>query len=417
MIDSYSVKNFKIHQDGIDIEFPGVTILTGTNNSGKTSLIQSIRTLAAVENTSEGIPFLPFQKIEGLGELRDVLNKNVSRSESIQYSLHFRDMTLQLNVHFVLSFNSNLDGLLTVAADTVDMAVLDRIRMVIVEDESECVSYEFIRKDTQYCYEYDETDNKKNQGYVKFSRLMPQTYFMEIPSQHQRECLMNCFRMLNNLTNLSVKYLGPYRQVSSAMRETGNSLLDMYGSNVSEVIDRWKDRTVFDGLNFAEAFAKWTGELLHTKFVVRVENGQYRLLAVENEIEFGLGQIGFGNTQILPIIVQILTAQPGDLVIIENPEVHLHPRWKADLMKLFFHAAAYGVKVIIETQSMEMIIRTRLMVKCQEELRNKIALYFFEKREFACEINKIDIKETGELDIWPDDFLDRVTIDDSFGLL
>lgn len=62
MIDSYSVKNFKIHQDGIDIEFPGVTILTGTNNSGKTSLIQSIRTLAAVENTSEGIPFLPFQK-------------------------------------------------------------------------------------------------------------------------------------------------------------------------------------------------------------------------------------------------------------------------------------------------------------------------------------------------------------------
>ena len=57
------------------------------------------------------------------------------------------------------------------------------------------------------------------------------------------------------------------------------------------------------------------------------------------------------------------------------------------------------------------------MVKHQEELRDKIALYFFEKRGFTCEINKIDIKETGELDVWPEDFLDRVTIDDSFGLL
>ena len=150
---------------------------------------------------------------------------------------------------------------------------------------------------------------------------------------------------------------------------------------------------------------------------IKLENDQYRILAVENGIEFGLGQIGFGNTQILPIIVQILTAQKGDLVIIENPEVHLHPRWKADLMKLFFHAAAYGVKVIIETQSMEMINRTRLIVKQQEGLRDKIALYFFEKRELSCEINRIDIKDTGELDVWPEDFLDRVTIDDSFGLL
>ena len=58
-----------------------------------------------------------------------------------------------------------------------------------------------------------------------------------------------------------------------------------------------------------------------------------------------------------------------------------------------------------------------MRVRQQEGLRDKIALYFFEKRELSCEINRIDIKDTGELDVWPEDFLDRVTIDDSFGLL
>ena len=417
MIRSYSVKNFKIHQEGIDIEFPGITILTGTNNSGKTSWIQSLRTLAAVENSPSGIPYLPFHKIAGLGDLRDVLNKNVSRSESIEYSLHFQDMSRRLKVHVVLCFNSNLAGMLTDAAGSIDMAVLNRIKVVMVEENHECVSCEFFREENQYCYEFIGTEDERIHGNVKFSGLMPQTFFMEISDQHQKECMMDCFQMLNGLTNWTVKYLGPYRQVPAALGETGNSSLDMYGSNVSEVIDRWKNKTIFDGSSFAEAFAKWTSELLHTKFIVRVKNDQYRILAVENGIEFGLGQIGFGNTQILPIIVQILTAQKGDLVIIENPEIHLHPRWKADLMKLFFHAAAYGVKVIIETQSMEMINRTRLIVKQQEGLRDKIALYFFEKRELSCEINRIDIKDTGELDVWPEDFLDRVTIDDSFGLL
>lgn len=109
MFEKYSIRNFKIHQDSTGIEFPGLTILTGTNNSGKTSLIQSIRVLSQIENQFSRLPSLAFYKVNGLGELKDVLNKNVSRSESIEYNLYFRPLP-GLNAHVTLKFGSILQG-------------------------------------------------------------------------------------------------------------------------------------------------------------------------------------------------------------------------------------------------------------------------------------------------------------------
>ena len=132
MFEKYSIRNFKIHQDSADIEFPGLTILTGTNNSGKTSLIQSIRALSKIENQLSGIPSLAFHKVNGLGELKDVLNKNVSRSESIEYNLYFRPMPT-LSAHVTLKFGSVLQGNMQVAARQPDAAVLNELQLIMDE--------------------------------------------------------------------------------------------------------------------------------------------------------------------------------------------------------------------------------------------------------------------------------------------
>lgn len=411
MLDKYSVKNFKIHQDDIEIEFPGLTILTGTNNSGKSSLIQSIRSLSIMKNTRDC--YLPLDKIEGLGGLKDVLNKNVNRSESIVYNLYF-SLPQHWKAHVELEFSSALAGGDAMAVRQTDAALLTKIRIIIEDEGTPNVFVLSYKEKGKYLLTEVIGTQKQDVDIVDVIGLIPVSAFLKISDLRKRENLNRCFQ---ELQELSIRYLGPYRSVATHTQDSGYRLLDTNGDNASEIIARWKDEKIFDGAIFAEAFTKWTLELLHAEFTVKMENNQYKLITIENGVEFSLNQIGFGNTQILPVIVQILTAQRGDLVIIENPEVHLHPKWKADLMELFFYAASHGVKIILETQSMEMINRVRVMVKKQPELVDKTALYFFEKRDFECEINRVDIARTGQLAIWPEDFLDRVTIEDSFELL
>ena len=157
--------------------------------------------------------------------------------------------------------------------------------------------------------------------------------------------------------------------------------------------------------------------MLDSSFFIRQEGKRINLYTVEQDIELEITQIGFGNTQILPIILEILLAKKGDIVIIENPEVHLHPRWKADLMELFYFAAEHGIKVVIETQSVEMILRGRLLVRKNPEYKDLTALYSFEKDGFTCTISRIEIEDTGRLDSWPKDFIDRVIFEDTWRLL
>ncbi len=70
-------------------------------------------------------------------------------------------------------------------------------------------------------------------------------------------------------------------------------------------------------------------------------------------------EAGFGNTQILPIVVELLLAPPGSLILLEQPELHLHPRAQAALGDLLILAAQRGMQVVIETHSEHLLLRLR----------------------------------------------------------
>jgi len=59
-----------------------------------------------------------------------------------------------------------------------------------------------------------------------------------------------------------------------------------------------------------------------------------------------IADVGFGLSQVLPVLVVLLAAQPGDLVYIEEPEIHLHPRAQSTLAGIFADAVKRGVRVI-----------------------------------------------------------------------
>jgi predicted ATPase len=76
-------------------------------------------------------------------------------------------------------------------------------------------------------------------------------------------------------------------------------------------------------------------------------------------VSANIREVGFGLTQMLPIIAQAVLAKPGDTLIIEQPELHLHPRAQAELADLFIAMARNGTRFLIETHSEHLLLRLR----------------------------------------------------------
>lgn len=107
-------------------------------------------------------------------------------------------------------------------------------------------------------------------------------------------------------------------------------------------------------------------------------------------VEFSAINVGSGISFVLPIIVALLSTPKGGLVIIENPEAHLHPQGQASLARLIAKAAQYGIQVVIETHSD--YILNGILISCQEfeqseglsgVSKDNVAIYQFVKNEDA----------------------------------
>jgi predicted ATPase len=121
--------------------------------------------------------------------------------------------------------------------------------------------------------------------------------------------------------------------------------------------------------------------------------------------------VGFGISYVLPVVVSLLAARPGDLLIIENPESHIHPRGQAELGKLVAAAAANDVQIIIETHSDHFVNGVRVAVKEGLLDHSKAVLFYFEKAVTASEqfskITDVEIDSRGELSSYPENMMDE----------
>ena len=101
--------------------------------------------------------------------------------------------------------------------------------------------------------------------------------------------------------------------------------------------------------------------------LVRVPGGNFRILIVDlhTGVEVNLPDVGVGTSQLLPILIQGLIAPPGATFLLEQPEIHLHPKAQADLADFFIEVTKRGVGVIVETHSEHLI--TRLQRRIAEQ--------------------------------------------------
>lgn len=120
--------------------------------------------------------------------------------------------------------------------------------------------------------------------------------------------------------------------------------------------------------------------------------------------------VGYGFSYSLPIIVAGLIAKPGEVLIIENPEAHLHPCAQSIISKFLSIVASSGVQVIIESHSEHILNGIRIAVKDKYIAQDTTNVLYFGNQENTY-FQQINMDEEGGIDNWPRFFFDQATND------
>jgi predicted ATPase len=147
-----------------------------------------------------------------------------------------------------------------------------------------------------------------------------------------------------------------------------------------------------------------------TRFELRVGRPKRKTAEGARDL-VSLADVGFGVSQCLPVLVALLTAQPGQLVYIEEPEMHLHPRAQVALAQILADAANRGVRVVVETHSSLLLLGVQALVAEGALAPELVALHWFSlAADGATEVRSADLDDAGAFGDWPEDF-DEVTLD------
>ncbi len=119
-----------------------------------------------------------------------------------------------------------------------------------------------------------------------------------------------------------------------------------------------------------------------------------------------IADVGFGVSQTLPVLVALLAADPGQLVYLEQPEIHLHPRAQAAFADLLSEAVDRGARILVETHSALLVRAVQTLVARGVMSNEDVALHWFtrDKDSGLTSISSAVLDRFGSFGDWPEDF-------------
>jgi predicted ATPase len=125
-----------------------------------------------------------------------------------------------------------------------------------------------------------------------------------------------------------------------------------------------------------------------------------------------IADVGFGVSQTLPVVVALRAANAGQLVYIEQPEIHLHPRAQVAMARLLVNAAKRGVRVVAETHSSLLLLAVQTLVAEGAIDPLLVGLNWFRRSEKdgTTRIKTAELDKAGRFGDWPEDF-DQVALE------
>jgi predicted ATPase len=160
-----------------------------------------------------------------------------------------------------------------------------------------------------------------------------------------------------------------------------------------------------------ERVAQWLKDLgLIESFEVRpiTPGGQLFQVWVRRHsgaAEVLITDVGFGVSQILPVIALCYYAPPGSTLLLEQPEIHLHPSVQAGLADVFIDAVRFRkVQIILESHSEHLLRRLQRRVAERALEADDAALFFCQMKYGESRLVPLDLDEFGTIRNWPEDF-------------
>lgn len=474
MLTSFRVEKFKVFRDTSLIDLKPLTLLSGINSAGKSSIIQA---LLLLKQTLESPPSSALAPGKGrllhqsLGDnFNDFIFGRPELEEAkLVYHLRFafdhkRDAELYEDLERLFADLEETcpDGDLTTSfrvtfqwgsfghrgRPTVRVSDL-RIKLAlnsgllvgleispatggtyVVEPDRDNTA-PFLRKMALSSLEIDGLSN-----------FLPTSFIVGEPSLFEPKpvpisfvkLFRDCFSAVRRDLSDEIYYLNSFREPPSQVYTTGQTsgdLLEPNGSNFAEVLWQLGDEEVeFMGPNvgrrclpLAKMMDYVLREVLELRQSIHVRQAAKDILKVEVEtlgshpLKVALTDVGLGYNQILPVVVQGLLTPPGGLVIFEQPEIHLHPDVQAKLVSFFAGLARAGRRVLVETHSSHMIEHLCLEIARDETnwlAQNTQTLFVHapDATHKSARIESIEITPYGEILNWPASFLpDAATLD------
>ncbi|MDR1938663.1 MAG: DUF3696 domain-containing protein [Tannerellaceae bacterium] len=225
-----------------------------------------------------------------------------------------------------------------------------------------------------------------------------------------------------NIIYISASRFGP--EVSLPITPNNKSL-GSRGENVLSVIQECADKPLnsilrheySEGDTFEYNLRAWLGVISpKIKFDYKIQKESDSSFSLFNEHRSK--NVGFGLSYTLPVITALLlgTITPNSLVIIENPEAHLHPKGQTELARLIALCVQTGTQVIIETHSDHLFNGIRIQAKKDQtnSFANQVNLYWFElDKNNNTQVSESTLDKNGRLNNWPDGLFDQFEINAS----
>ena len=359
MIDKISFKNYKPFRDFQELELKKITVLIGKNSSGK-SAIAKLPTL--IENSLSGTfdePLLPNNNYIELGAEFSDLIYGRSPTGILEICLENQNKKLELSI----------------ASGTG------------TKDFPKIISWQLKHSDGSI-FKMESKHNFK--GFILQSE--------------------NTGYSIKDL-NLFIEYIGPFRVLPErGYNKPNTSKIEKIGITGESTYSL----LIQDSLTIEESLIKKINSWYQKNFEgwgIRVNQDKEPFYQIEltrdfERLNINIKDVGEGMSQALPLVTRALMQTVNEiLIIIEQPELHLHPGAHGNLAELFVDSLKEGnKKYLIETHSQNFVLRLRRLVAEGKLDKNDLMIYFvdFDEENSTSNLRNIIVDDSGEVNYWPE---------------
>lgn len=415
MITKLSAENFKSWKNTGELRLAPLTGLFGTNSSGKTSILQMLLLLKqTVERPSDWHGVLHFgdeKSLVNLGTFDDIIHEHKLDSPfkiSVSWKLPQKMTIENLNGQCKPPIETKTLSFLTTIVKTAPYSVaVDRFRYTADEHHFGIAR----NREGQYQFEPSTPDEKVPFPFRCYGIQSGVNEAQSTLFSHLKEAFEGLFSQ--------IAYLGPLREyprhrytwtgehppgVGKDGEQAIPALLSgriQLRTSISQGKRKSIDEQILDWLQRMELIDSY-----HLRPVSDTEKGyEFRVKKHKGATEVRLTDIGVGVSQILPVLILCYYVPERSILILEQPEAHLHPKVQADLADVFIDVVKErNVQIILESHSEHLLVRLQRRIAEEQIGADLTALYFCQIEDGTSRIERLDVDQYGNIKNWPQDF-------------